>query len=109
MIGVDREMTERKRAKGSLGKSENSYHTLFQQVPYAMYEIDYRNRRFVRVNDVVCTYTGYSKEELMQMDPFELYTEHSMNIFQERMKLLREGKKIPIQQIVILIDRTKIK
>ena len=63
--------------------------------PAAIYELDYKNRRFISFNDIVCTLTGYSREELMHMDPWELFTEESKRTYLERIRLIADGMNVP--------------
>lgn len=87
-----------KRAEEALKKSERRYRQLFEYAPSGIYELDYRKRKFTSINDVMVAYSGYSKEELMQMDPWELFTDHSMKIFLERQQSIREEKKVSASQ-----------
>ena len=98
VIAIIRDIAQRKKAEAALKESEKKYRQLFQHAPSGIYELDYKNRRFVSINDVMCTYTGYSREELMQLDPFDLFTESSMNIYRERIKSLCEGREVPSSQ-----------
>ena len=98
VIAIIRDIAQRKKAEAALKESEEKYRQLFQHAPSGIYELDYKNRKFISINDVMCTYTGYSREELMQLDPFDLFTESSMNIYRERLKSLCEGHKAPSSQ-----------
>jgi PAS domain S-box-containing protein len=98
VLAVIQDIALRKKAEAALRESEKKYRQLFQHAPSAIYEIDYINRKLISINDVMCTYSGYSREELMQMDPFDLFTESSMKIYQERIKSLCEGHEVPSSQ-----------
>lgn len=98
VLAVIQDIALRKKAEAALRESEKKYRQLFQHAPSAIYEIDYINRKLISINDVMCTYSGYSREELMQMDPFDLFTESSMKIYQERIKSLCEGYEVPSSQ-----------
>jgi two-component system cell cycle sensor histidine kinase/response regulator CckA len=89
---------ELKSAEEALRKSEEKYRQLVQYAPSAIYELDYLNRNFISFNEVTCIYTGYSDEELTQIDPFDLFTEGSMKVFLERQELMRQGRDVPASQ-----------
>jgi len=48
-------------------KSEEKYHSLIEQATDAIYVID-SNRNFTDVNAAMCRMTGYSKDELLQLN-----------------------------------------
>jgi len=47
------------------------------------------------VNDVMCEYTGYTREELLSLSPFDILTEQSKKHFMERMTKVLSGGKVP--------------
>ncbi|MCK5206218.1 MAG: response regulator, partial [Desulfobacterales bacterium] len=49
----------------------------------------------VSVNDVMCEYTGYTKNELLNMSALDFLTEESQKRFLDRMDKLFKGKQIP--------------
>jgi PAS domain S-box-containing protein len=98
VIAIMQDISERKKAEAALKESEKKYRQLFQHAPSGIYALDYKHRKFISINDVMCTYTGYTREELMQMDPFDLFTESSIKIYQERVKSLCEGNEVPSSQ-----------
>jgi PAS domain S-box-containing protein/putative nucleotidyltransferase with HDIG domain len=58
--------------------------------------VDFIQRKFVTVNDVMCEYTGYTKEELLgSMSPFDVLTDDSKALFMERMAKVFAGEKVP--------------
>jgi len=58
--------------------------------------VDFIERKFVTVNDVMCEYTGYTKEELLaNMSPFDILTDESKALFMERMTKIFAGEKVP--------------
>ncbi len=83
-VVIDVDITERKLLEERLKESERKYRELVQHAPAAIYEMDFRSRRFTSVNDGMCQLTGYSREELLQMDPFEIMDEASKLVFLKR-------------------------
>ena len=87
------EITERKEAELKLKEGERKYRLLFVNAPAGMYEIDFINNKFISVNEVLCVYTGYTEHEFLSMNPLDLLTEESQNIFIDRLEKLSAGGK----------------
>ncbi len=83
-VCVVRDVTECKRVDEALRESEKKYRELLVHAPAGIYEIDFRQRRFTSVNDVMCVMTGYSREELLSMDPLDLLVGDGRERFQTR-------------------------
>ncbi len=89
IVGVSitaEEITERRQMEDDLRKSEERYKELFRHAPAGIYEIDFHGPRFKSVNDVMCHYLGYSREELLSMNPFDLLDDQGKIAFQERIR-----------------------
>ena len=94
--GILRDITEKKLAYAALRESEEKYRELVDNAPAGIYEVDFIQRKFVTVNDVMCEYTGYTKEELLgNMSPFDILTDESKALFMERMTKIFAGEKVP--------------
>jgi PAS domain S-box-containing protein/putative nucleotidyltransferase with HDIG domain len=94
--GILRDATEKKLADAALRESEEKYRELVDHAPAGIYEVDFIQRRFVTVNDVMCEYTGYTKEELLgNMTPFDILTDESKALFMQRMTKIFAGEKVP--------------
>ncbi len=87
------EERQRELAK-ALRASEKRYRELVNDTPAGIYEIDLTNFRVANVNDVMCAYTGYAREELMALNPLALFAGDSVNHFVERGKRLFAGEDI---------------
>ena len=59
-----RDITEEKKAEKALQESERLFRIVFQHAPVGMAVIDMQ-RKFLQVNDSICTILGYSAEELI--------------------------------------------
>ncbi|MBU2547283.1 MAG: PAS domain S-box protein [Proteobacteria bacterium] len=92
---VAHDVTERKRTEEALTLSEAKYRQLVENAPVGIYEIDVRTNRFLSVNDVMSIYTGYSREELLAMSPWDLLTGESREKFTRRIEKTLQGEDIP--------------
>jgi PAS domain S-box-containing protein len=72
-----RDVTDKIRAEKALRESEEKYRELVQYAPAGIYELDLQKIRFISVNDVMCDYSGYTREEFLNLDPYELIAEES--------------------------------
>ena len=81
---LERSKSECKRLEEVLRESEERYRYLAKHAPIGIYEIDFAARKFLSVNDIMCQYTGYTREELLAMDPIQLFTEESQKSFVQR-------------------------
>jgi PAS domain S-box-containing protein len=90
-----RDIRDRKRVMQVLQESEEKYRHLVNHAPAGIYEVDYWNRKFVTVNDVMCEYTGYTKEEFLSLSPLEILSDESRNRFLQRIAKIFAGEKVP--------------
>ena len=77
----EREINEREKAEEALRKSEENYSYLLDYAPIAIFEVDYKTPRFLNVNDAVCKMSGYTREELLSMNPFNILEAESAELF----------------------------
>lgn len=89
-IQIEREQTEQ-----ALRESEERYRQVVKHAPTGIYELDMEANRITNVNDVMCEYTGYTREELLSMSPNRLLTDEGKELFAERRKRLLSAEKIP--------------
>ena len=76
MVGVMRDITERKRAAEALRESEEKYRTILENIEEGYYEVDIAGN-FTFFNDSLCTLLGYSQDELMGMNNREYMDEEN--------------------------------
>ncbi len=89
------DITARMKAEVALKESEEKYRHLFKNAPAGIYEIDFESVRFVNVNDIMCKYTGYSEEEFLSMNPLDLLSKESKNLYIGRLEKLSIGGELP--------------
>ena len=95
--GAARDVTEKLQAERALKESEEKYRELVQYAPAGIYEFDLENMRFASVNDVMCDYTGYTREEFLNLDPYQLIAEESRETAARVLDEVFSGKARPRQ------------
>lgn len=68
-----------------LHDSAEQYRYLVTYSPAGICEIDIATGNFTFVNDVICHYSGYTREELMKMNPLDLITGDGVSIYVDRL------------------------
>ncbi len=69
-----------------LGRTAKEYRDLVHLAPTGIYEMDFQGKRFLSVNEALCRFSGYSREELLAMDPSSLLDEDSRIRFHKRIE-----------------------
>ncbi len=87
------QITDVRVMREALRAAEKKYSDLVKYAPAAVYEVDFRSRKFVTVNDYMCELSGYSRDELLNMDIMDLLDNDSKLIMLERLKQLFAGEK----------------
>jgi len=93
--GAARDVTEKMRAERALRESEEKYRELVQYAPAGIYEFDLINMCFASVNDVMCDYMGYTREEFLNLDPYQIIAEESRETAAKVLDAVFAGKTNP--------------
>jgi PAS domain S-box-containing protein len=93
VIGTGIDITKRRRTEEALRESEEKYRHLVKHAPAGIYEMDFRAQRFTSVNDAMCEMSGYSREELLAMNPLDILDKPSRQLFQQRIRKWLAGEK----------------
>ncbi len=91
---LTQEIAERKEIEEELREAEQKANDLVRFAPTAIYEVDFRGPRFTRVNDAMCQMSGYSRAELLALNPFEILDQESQRRFRERIARTLAGQPI---------------
>ena len=92
---LEQSESERRAIEKELRESKDRYRQLFNIAPAGIYEVDYRIGKLVYVNDAVCEYTGYTKNELLSMNGIDLLTEKSQEKYLNRVSKVLSGEGVP--------------
>jgi len=92
LVGIGHDITENRQARQTLQESEDKYRALFDQAVDAIFLHDLEGR-ILEVNQVACLQSGYTREELLHMNVFDLHpqTEAAKNL--PRAEILRHWKQ----------------
>jgi PAS domain S-box-containing protein len=115
ILGVSRDITERKQADYALQVSEERFRQLFNNASDAIFLHEVRDDGkpgvFIEVNDAACHKLGYTREELMNMEVSDINTPESNEMIPEIMPALfdklhvtfecshqkKDGEVIPVE------------
>ncbi len=65
LLGIFRDITERKRVDEALRESEERYRTLFEQAAVGVALVETKTGRYIRINQKYCDFLGYTVEEML--------------------------------------------
>ena len=122
MWGFIRNITEEKKAGEALRESEARYRVLFESINDAVF-VHYVEEAgvpggFSQVNDVACKWLGYSREELLALNPRDITTAKAYeiisaargellskgNVIIETVHVTKDGRQIPVESSVRLFN-----
>jgi PAS domain S-box-containing protein len=92
---LEKDALRHRETEKALRQSEGRYKQLVKNAPAGICEIDSVDQKFVSVNDVICEYTGYTREELFSMNPVDILAEDSKRLFKERLERLLSAEEVP--------------
>jgi diguanylate cyclase (GGDEF)-like protein/PAS domain S-box-containing protein len=72
VLGITRDVTAQRRAERSQQESEERFRLALDNSADMIVLVDRKTMRFVEVNRAICRQTGYSREELLAMRPWEI-------------------------------------
>jgi len=90
--GVVRDITEKKESELNLVESEKKYRYLFENSPLPMWIIDMDSYKFLDVNDTALWHFGYSREEFLKMDGYDMRPESEHKRLSNYDSLAEAGK-----------------
>ena len=112
IIGVTRDLTSRKEAEQTLRENAEKLRLLFDNANDSifMFKLDKKGRmqNFVEVNETTTKWTGYSKEELLNMNPQDLLPKEVMSDVQGVIKHILEHGFLTFESEIMLKDGTKL-
>ena len=71
------------------------YDHLMKHAPTGIYEVDFNTRSFVRWNDEILDYLGYTWDEFIELSPMDILTDESKVRFMERLSRVFDDEDVP--------------
>ena len=94
IVCVALDITDRKRAEDAIKYSEAKYRQMVENVPTGIYEMDIEAYKFTKVNDVICDVLGYSEDELLAINPMDIFPEDSKKLIIERTEIAKDREMV---------------
>jgi PAS domain S-box-containing protein len=98
-------IAENKQAEDALRESEANYRQLFDNSPSGIYKVDFRTGKFLKANDLICKYLGYSQEEITSRNLYDVLTDESKKLFSERLNKMMVGEEVAENPEFEIIDK----
>ena len=105
--GIDRDVTERRRAEEALRASEVMYRQLIEQAADAIFITD-PGGRFVLTNSATRRMLGYTEEEMRRLNVLDVYLPEEREAGRERLAQLHAGRSQTFARRMLRKDGTVI-
>jgi len=79
LMGVFRDVTDRKRAQVALEESEARFRTLFDSAADGIIVADAETKRFLLANSAICQMLGYSQDEMKELGVADIHPEEDLS------------------------------
>jgi PAS domain S-box-containing protein len=112
ILGIITNITERKRTEAALRESEERYRLLFEGITDGVFvhgiTDDDLPGQFLALNDTICRWLGYTREELLRLTVRDIDAPESTVNRQEIVAKLKSGQKVLFEQIHVAKDGRRI-
>ncbi|MCZ7610057.1 MAG: PAS domain S-box protein [Ignavibacterium sp.] len=98
-----KDINERKLYEESLRASEEKFKMLINSAPNAFVQLD-KAGKFLTVNNVLSDLTGYSREELLNMNMKDLFSKEMLEISPLQYDVLQRGETLRTERTIIRKD-----
>jgi PAS domain S-box-containing protein len=99
MLGIARDITERKKAEKMLRESEERYKNLFMANIDGMLVADTATKKFRYANPAICRMLGYSEEEFTQMGVADIHPKESLEQVIAEFEAMASGAKVTAKNL----------
>jgi PAS domain S-box-containing protein len=102
---IVRDITERKRAEAELRAKEEDYRRLIEQANDGIFLLR-RDGRFLVANPAICRMTGYTREEMLQLNLLDTYLPAERALGERRLSDVRSGVNMTFERSMRRQDGT---
>ena len=102
LLGISRDITERKAAELQIRQSEATLAALFDGIGDGILVADTETRRFVRANDAICRMLGYTAEEICRLSVEQIHPREALPRVLAEFALQTSGKKPLVTDLPVL-------
>ena len=93
IMGIARDVTDRKLAEKELAASEERYKLLFESAAEGILVVDVETNVFKLVNKAICKMLGYTKQEMTGLSVKDIHPPESLSYVISEFKLQAQGEK----------------
>ena len=93
VIGIMRDITERKQAEEALRESETRYRAILEGAGEGILVADLEAKKFRYANPAICRMLRYSADELLEMGVFDIHPKYALNDVIAEFEAQAQGKK----------------
>jgi len=97
IMGITRDITERKHAEEVLRESERRYRILIEQAVDGIYVMD-RNGKYLLVNSKFCKMLGYAEGELLGLNFLDTYPDELRDVGWQRLARVTSGESLRFER-----------
>lgn len=101
-IGVCTDITEKTLAEASLKESEEKFRTIFEGATDGIFGVDAQTRRGLVASPSICSLTGYSESEMLQLRVDDLHPAQDLPLVLDQFHKLLEGEIAVARDIPVL-------